>query len=129
MDAFSKFVTLYAVRSITARVVLESLERTFFPAYGTPKSIVSDNTRMFCCKSFKDLCLRWGIQHVTTTPYYTKASMAERVNWNLKATLKFFHHESQNAWDEDLSRLSMAFNTAVHESTQSTPDILFLGGR
>ena len=64
---------------------------------------------------------------MTTTPYYPQASLAERVNRNLKAALKIFHHESQNAWDEDLSRLSMAFNTAVHESTQSIPDILFLG--
>ena len=127
VDPFSKFVALYPVRSITARVVLECLERTFFPAYGTPKSIVSDNARVFCHKSFKDLCFRWGFQHVTTTPYFLQASLAERVKRNLKAALKIFHHESQNAWDEDLSRLSMAFNTAVNESTQSTPDILFLG--
>ena len=127
VDAFSKFVALYPVRSITARVVLECLERTFFPAYGTPKSIVSDNARVFCHKSFKDLCFRWGFQHVTTTPYFPQGSLAERVKRNLKAALKIFHHESQNAWDEDLSRLSMAFNTAVHESTQFTPDILFLG--
>ena len=52
VDAFSDFVALYPVRSITARVVLECLEWTFFPAYGTPKSIVSDNARVFCCKSF-----------------------------------------------------------------------------
>jgi hypothetical protein len=29
-------------------------------------------------------------------------------------------------WDEDLPSLSIAFNTAVHESTNSTPDKLFL---
>ena len=126
-DAFSKFVALYPVRMITARVVLECLERNFFPAYGTPKSTVSDNARVFCCNSFKDLCFRWGIKHLTTTPYYPQASLAERVNRNLKTALKMFHHESQDTWDEDLSRLSMAFNTAVHESTRSTPDV-FLGG-
>ena len=30
-------------------------------------------------------------------------------------------------WDEDLPWLSAAFKTAVHESTKSTPDQLFLG--
>jgi hypothetical protein len=30
-------------------------------------------------------------------------------------------------WDEDLPCLSLAFNTAIHESTGSTPDKLFLG--
>jgi hypothetical protein len=51
----------------------------------------------------------------------------ERVNRNLKAALKIFHHQSQLRWDEDLPWLSTAFNTAIHESTQSSPDKLFLG--
>jgi hypothetical protein len=57
-----------------------------------------------------------GIDHNKTTPYYPQASMAERVNRNLKSVLKIFHHESQSTWDEDLPWLSMAFNTAVHEA-------------
>jgi len=34
---------------------------------------------------------------------------------------------NQTTWDEDLPWLSLAFNTAVHASTKSTPDKLFLG--
>ena len=127
VDAFSKFANFYPVRNITSRVVLECLERRFFSAYGTPKSVVTDNARVFCCKSFRDMCFRWGIQHITITPYYPQASLAERVNRNLKSALKIFHHQSQRDWDEDLPWVSTAFNTAVHESTQATPDILFLG--
>ena len=32
-------------------------------------------------------------------PYYTQASMAERVMRNLKAALKIFHNQSQRIWD------------------------------
>ena len=99
----------------------------FFPAYGTPTCVVTDNAKVFRCRQFKDLCFRWGITHVTTTPYYPQASLAERVNRNLKSALKIFHHASQSAWDEDLPWLGLAFNTAVHESTKCTPDKLFLG--
>jgi len=127
VDGFSKFVTLHSVRRISASVVVEYLERTYFPAYGTPMSIVSDNATAFRCKQMKDLCFRLGINHYTTTPYYPQASLAERVNRNLKAALKIFHHESQVSWDEDLSLLSLAFNTAAHESHKGTPDKLFLG--
>ena len=67
------------------------------------------------------------MEHITTTPYYPQASLAERVNRNLKSALKIFHYQTQNAWDEDLPWLSVAFNTAVHESTKATPDALFLG--
>jgi hypothetical protein len=127
VDAFSKFVTFYPVRRMISRVVVHSLERSYFPVYGTPKMIVSDNAKLFCCKEFRDLCLRWGIEHRTTTPYYPQASLAERVNRNLKSALKIFHSKSQVTWDEDLPCLSLAFNTAIHESTGSTPDKLFLG--
>jgi hypothetical protein len=127
VDAFSKFVVFYPVRKITSRAVLECLERGFFSVYGTPKYVVTDNARVFCCKNFRDLCFRWGVEHLTTTPYYPQASLAEWVNRNLKSALKIFHHQSQKVWDEDLPWLSMAFNTAVHESTQATPDTLFLG--
>jgi len=30
-------------------------------------------------------------------------------------------------WDENLPWLGLAFNTAMHESTRCTPDVLFLG--
>jgi hypothetical protein len=53
--------------------------------------------------------------------------LVERANRNLKPALKIFHHESQNVWDEDLPWISTAFNTAKHESTNLTPDVLFLG--
>jgi hypothetical protein len=98
----------------------------FFPTYGTLVSIVTDNASVFCSKQVKDLCFRWGVIHITTTPYYPQALLAERVNKNLKATLKIFHHDSQGRWDEELAWLSMAFNTAFHESHKSTPDKLFL---
>ena len=32
--------------------------------------------------------------------------------------MKIFHHQSQNLWDEDLPWLSVAFNTALHESAK-----------
>ena len=127
VDAFSKFVFFYPVRRITAQGVLDCLERSFFPAYGTPKCVVTDNARVFCCRLFRDLCFRWGVKHLTTTPYYPQASLAERVNRNFKSALKTFHHSSQKIWDEDLPWISTVFNTATHDSTQATPDALFLG--
>jgi hypothetical protein len=103
------------------------LERVYFPVYGTPRLIVSDNARVFCCKQFRDLCFRWGVDHITSTPYYPQGSLAERMNRNLKSALKIFHSHSQSKWDDDLPWLSVAFNTAMHESTKFTLDVLFLG--
>jgi hypothetical protein len=127
VDAFSKFVFFHRVRKMKSKVVAEYLERVFFPAYGTPCSIVTDNARTFCCQQFKDLCFKWGVSHITTAPYYPQASLAERVNRKYKVASKIFHHGFQAKWNDDLPWLSVAFNTAVHESTNCTSDLLFLG--
>ena len=126
-DSFSKFVSFYPTRSITASVVVDCLERQYFPAFGAPKSVVTDNARIFQSLEVKNLCFRWGVKHIFKTPYYPQAPLAERVNRNLKAGLKIYHHELQGIWDEYLPLLAFAFNNALHESTKVRPDVLFLG--
>jgi hypothetical protein len=44
-----------------------------------------------------------------------------------ESRIENFYHESQDMWDQDLPWFALAFNTAVHESTRYTPDVLFLG--
>ena len=55
VDSFSKFVSLHPVRRMTSTAVLDYLERGYFPVYGTPKSIVTDNAGVFCGKEFRDV--------------------------------------------------------------------------
>jgi hypothetical protein len=50
----------------------------------------------------------------------------ERFNRNLKAALVIYHNSQHTRWDEKLSSLAIAFNTALHEATGATPASLFL---
>ena len=50
LDSFSKFVSFYPVRRIAASVVIECFEMSYFPAYGAPNSIVTDNANVFRSK-------------------------------------------------------------------------------
>ena len=127
VHAFSKFVIFFPVRKITSQVVIDCLERAYFPTHGAPTALLTDNATVFRSKLIKGLCFRWEVSHIYTTPYYPQASLAERVNRKLKVELKIFHHKSQNNWDELLPLLAMAFNTATHESSKFSPDVLFLG--
>jgi len=36
LDSFSKFVSFFTVRRMASSVVIECLEKGYFPAYGTP---------------------------------------------------------------------------------------------
>jgi len=127
LDSFSKFVIFYPVRRFAASVVIDCFERSYFPAYGAPNSIVTDNANVFRSKQVKDLCFCWGVEHIFTTSYYTQSSLAKRVNRNLKSALKVYHHQAQNSWYENLPFLAFAFKTALHDSTQTTFDLLCLG--
>ena len=92
-----------------------------------PKSLVSDNAKVFKSKLFYDFCFQWGIKRINTTPYYPQASLAKRVMRNLKAALRIFHNQSQKMWDDRLHFLAFAFNSTCHESTKMCPSKLFLG--
>jgi hypothetical protein len=127
LDGFSKFVSIYPVRRISSEVVKICLVESYFPSYGVPQSIVTDNAAVFKSRVFYDLCFSWGIRHITTSPYYPQASQVERFNRNLKVALTIYHHRQHTHWDEYLSSLTLAFNSAWHESTAATPASLFLG--
>jgi hypothetical protein len=56
LDGFSKFVSLYPVRKISSDVAKNCLVEEFFPAYGVPQTIVSDNATVFKSRTFYNLC-------------------------------------------------------------------------
>jgi hypothetical protein len=118
---------MYPVRRISADVVKRCLVERYFPAYGIRQSIVSDNAAVFKSRTFCDLCFAWGIRHVTTSSYYPQASHVEHFNRNLKVALTIYHHAHHTSGDENLAALTLAFNSAWHESTAATPASLFLG--
>jgi hypothetical protein len=109
LDGFSKFVCMYPVRKISSEVVKNCLVEKFFPFFGVPQSIVSDNAAVFKSRTFYNLCFSWGIRHITTSPYYPQASHVERFNRNLKAALIIYHNSQHTRSDEHLSSLAVAF--------------------
>jgi hypothetical protein len=83
-------VAFYPERHITSAIVCEILESCYFTAYGVPKSIVSDNAKVFKSKDFFIFAIDGESKELTllrTTP----RALLQRVNRNLKAALKVFH--------------------------------------
>jgi hypothetical protein len=46
----------------------------YFPCFGIPNCIVSDNAGIIKSRLFYNTCFSWGIKHVTISPYYPQAS-------------------------------------------------------
>jgi hypothetical protein len=117
---------MYPVRKIRSDAVVKCLVGRYFPCFGIPNCIVSDNAAVFKSSLFYNTCSSWGIKHVTISPYYPQASQVERFKRNLKAALTICHNSQHTRCDENLPSLTMAFTTTWHESTGLTPALLFL---
>jgi hypothetical protein len=72
LDEFSKFVQMYPVRKKTSDAVFKCLVGRYFPCFGIPNTIVSDNAAAFKYRLFYNTCFSWGIKHITTSPYYSQ---------------------------------------------------------
>lgn len=127
VDAFSKFVWLMPLRRATAQTTIQVLHNNIFQHFGVPTTIVSDNGSQFTSHLFNRMCFGQGILHITTSPYYPQPSHAERFNRNLKSALIAYHAENQTSWDQNLSWLQLAFNTATHEGHKHVPFQLMFG--
>lgn len=127
IDAFSKFIWLFPVRQINSNVTCDILSKHIFGTFGPPKMLVSDNASSFTCRRFRNMCFAWGIKHVLLSPHNPGPNQVERVHRNLKSCLSAFHAADQSKWNTNLPLFCLAFNSAIHESSQYTPAELFLG--
>jgi transposase InsO family protein len=119
VDAFSKFVWLIPLREATTKATVKALKERVFSSFSVPEVIVSDNAQCFTSREFRNFCFGSGIRYVTTSPYYPQPYRAKRFNKHLRATLTAYHSNVHNTWDQNLTWLQLAFNTADHESTKS----------
>lgn len=80
VDAFSKFVQLYATKTTNASEVIGNLTR-FFQCYSTPKVVVSDRSSSFTSVEFEDFLKERDIKHVKIATGSSQANgQIERVN-------------------------------------------------
>jgi hypothetical protein len=119
VDAFTKFFWLLPFREITSRATIKVLKERVFASFSVPEILISDNAQYFNSREFKNFCFEMGMKHVTTSLYYPQPSHAERFNRNLRAALIAYHWEAHDTWDQQLTWLQVAFNTAEHESTKA----------
>lgn len=129
IDAYSKWLDIIPVRRATAAVTVNKLTN-LWSQFGPPNTIVSDNARSFTSTSFTNMCLQWGIKHVTTSPYRPAGNLAERPNRDIKAALTIILKQYEAAhkdWDNYISYVKFSHNAGYHESTKASPAAIFLG--
>ncbi|XP_045124905.1 uncharacterized protein LOC123512544 [Portunus trituberculatus] len=103
MDYFTKWPKAYALPNHEAETVAEVLVSEFFPRFGVPAELHSDQGREFESRVFSECCTLLGIQKTRTTPLHPQSDgMVERFNRTLLQQLAKYCRAGQDDWDESV---------------------------
>lgn len=127
IDAFTKYVWLYATKTTSAAEVIDKLKKQSF-IFGNPRRIISDRGSAFTSKEFEDYCATENIEHVLTTTGVPRANgQIERVNRVLIPLLAKLSDPKKEEWFKHLNLAQLYINCATHRSIGTTPFRLLFG--
>lgn len=127
VDAFSKFIWLYATKSTGAAEVVNRLKKQS-SIFGNPRRIISDRGSAFTSREFEEYCQMENVQHVLTTTGIPRSNgQVERVNRTLIPLLTKLAAPKHNEWYKYLDIAQLCLNTTPHRSIKTTPFRVLFG--
>src|SRR5690349_9574578 len=89
VDYVSRWVEEIASPTNDAMVVVKFFNKTIFPRFGTPRTIISDGGSHFIARRFEALLAKYGFTHKIATPYHPQTSgQVEISNREIKGILE-----------------------------------------
>lgn len=127
VDWVTKYVVFHAMRAADSAKMVEFLENEVFLKFSQPRMILSDNGKQFQSLVFRSMLARHRIQHMKTAFYCPMVNNAERVNQVLVTCIRALIDDDHRNWDENLSSIAAAINSAKHEATGVSPHFANFG--
>ncbi|XP_033988673.1 uncharacterized protein K02A2.6-like [Trematomus bernacchii] len=126
VDAHSKWMDIYPVKSATSQVTIEKLRQSF-SVFGLPKMLVSDNGTCFTSAEFETFMKQNGIRHVRSAPFHPSSNgLAERAVQTFKGGMKKMKGETLQT---RLSRFLFSYRITPHATTGLSPAELMMSRR
>ncbi|GFU98245.1 transposon Tf2-6 polyprotein [Trichonephila clavipes] len=127
IDAFTKFVWLYPVKSTSSRDALEKLKQQEI-TFGNPHRIITDKGTAFTSKEFREYCENENIQHLSITTGIPRGNgQIERINSSLIPILSKLSIDDASKWYKFVPAVQRTLNSTISRSTQMTPFQLLTG--
>lgn len=127
MDAFTKFVWIFPVKSTTTEEVLSKLV-TLENIFGNPARVITDRGAAFSSNNFEEYCDQRKILHSKITTGVPRGNgQVERMNRIIIATLTKMSLENPLKWYQHITKLQKAINSTTSRATKRTPFELLFG--
>ena len=126
VDAHSKWLDIYPVKTATSQATIERLRQSF-SVFGLPKMLVSDNATCFTSAEFESFMRQNGIQHVRSAPFHPSSNgLAERAVQTFKEGMRKIKGETTQT---RLSRFLFSYRITPHATTGLSPAELMTSRR
>lgn len=127
VDAFTKFMWLYPVKSTTSEETVNRLKLQAV-TFGNPTRIVTDRGTAFTANLFQSYCEEEGIEHILITTGVPRANgQVERMNRIIIPVLAKLSADSPGDWWKYVGQVQQFINSSVSRSTKRTPFELLTG--
>lgn len=122
IDCFSKYVFVRKLKSKNGLEVTNQMKSIFTEHKRSPSHIQSDLGREFYNKNFKDLMIKYKINHYSSFTHL-KAQIAERMGRTLKDRLwKAFLRQGSYNWVKILDEIIDSYNGTRHSTIKTSPN-------
>lgn len=126
IDAFTKFVWIYPVKTLTTKETLKKLElhRNHFT---NPRRFITDRGTAFTSASFTEYCNEQEIElHQITTGIPRANGQVERINEIIISVLSKLTLGDESSWYKHVNAVQNALNSTYQRSIGTTPfEVLF----
>ena len=123
VDRLTKYAYMIpTTETIDAEQMANIVLRHVVANHGMPSKITSDRDKLFTSNMWQSFADQMGIELRLSTAYHPQTNgQTERVNQTLKQYLRHYVNYQQNDWAGLLPTAQLAYNNAVHSTTNETP--------
>lgn len=128
IDAFTRYVKLYATKTTSTREVIICL-KNYFEYFGSPFRLVSDRGTSFTSGAFREFLESLDIKHVLVATASPRSNgQVERMNRFLTPILaKLTDDQIRKDWSTVLRDVEFVFNNTYCRSINTTPSKMLFG--
>jgi hypothetical protein len=128
IDHLTGWAEVYPIPDKRSETVWKKLNSEFFPRFGFPEVLISDQGQEYNSNAFRDGLRLLGINHKRTTPGHPETNgLAERFHRTLKETLRKLCNNRSSQWEEQLGNALWAYRASEMETRGSSPYYLLFG--
>jgi hypothetical protein len=130
IDAFTKFILIYAVKVTQSRHAINCL-KDVIKTFGTPKRLITDQGTAFTSQAMRDFCINGNIiRHLTAVGLPRGNGQVERYHKTLLTSLATMGaNTNDDQWDENIINIQLGLNGTVNATIGVTPSEALMGFR